>query len=186
MQGCTLPDALAQGFNHGTRSQAAAPNNRVSCRHVFWKETVNKINLTLAAAATLVFCGSVLAQTPAPAPKPAPKKPAAAAPAAPEKPLSAGQLAAAERVYLGTADCNDNKQVLVSKLDGKPGYFKLEAAKATYTVAPEETDTGAVRLEDKKSGVVWIQIPSKSMLMNAKIGQRVADGCVMAEQKKGS
>jgi hypothetical protein len=51
-------------------------------------------------------------------------------------------------------------------------------------VAPEETDTGAVRLEDKKSGVVWIQIPAKSMLMNAKIGQRVADGCVMAEQKK--
>lgn len=146
---------------------------------------MNKIKPILACAAALAFCTSLMAQNPAPAPKPAPKRPAAA-PAAPEKPLTAGQLAAAERVYLGKADCNDSKQVLVSKVDGKPGYFKLQAAKAVYTVAPEETDTGAVRLEDKKSGVVWIQIPAKSMLMNAKIGQRVADGCVMTEQKQSS
>jgi hypothetical protein len=138
---------------------------------------------TLAASAALAFCSAALAQTAAPA-KPAAKKPAAAAPAAPEKPLSAGQLAAAERVFVGTADCSDSKQVTVSKVDGKPGHFKLTAAKASYTVTPEETDTGAVRLEDKKTGIVWIQIPAKSMLMNAKIGQRVADGCVMAEQKK--
>jgi hypothetical protein len=137
---------------------------------------------SLAAVAALAFCSAALAQT-APA-KHAAKKPAAAAPAEPEKPLSAGQLAAAERVFIGTADCNDSKQVMVSKLDNKPGHFKLATGKLSYTVAPEETDTGAVRLEDKKSGVVWIQIPAKSMLMNAKIGQRVADGCVMAEQKQ--
>ncbi len=141
----------------------------------------------LAALAALTFCGATLAQTATPA-KPVAKviakKPAAAAPAEPDKPLSAGQLAAAERVFLGTAACNDSKQVMVNKVDGKPGYFKLAIAKASYTVAPEETDTGAVRLEDKKSGIVWIQIPAKSMLMNAKIGQRVADGCVMAEQKQ--
>ena len=141
----------------------------------------------LATLAALAFCGAALAQTAAPAKptaKPAAKKPAAAAPAEPDKPLTAGQLAAAERVFLGTADCNEGKQVMVHKLDGKPGHFKLDIAKASYTVAPEETETGAVRLEDKKSGIVWIQIPTKSMLMNAKIGQRVADGCVMAEQKK--
>lgn len=137
----------------------------------------------LASLAAIAYCSATLAQTAAPA-KPAPKKPAAAAPAEPDKPLSAGQLAAAERVFVGTADCNDSKQVTVSKVDGKAGYFKLATGKLSYTVAPEETDTGAVRLEDKKSGVVWIQIPAKSMLMNAKIGQRVADGCVMAEQKK--
>jgi hypothetical protein len=183
VQRCTPLGALAQGFNQTLFQDSLAPNNGVLSQHVAWKVSVNKIHTTLAAAAALVFSGSVLAQTPAPAPKPAPKKPAAAAPAAPEKPLTTGQLAAAERVYVGTAQCNDNKQVMVSKVDGKPGYFKLEAAKAVYTVAPEETDTGAVRLEDKKSGVVWIQIPAKSMLMNAKIGQRVADGCVMSEQK---
>jgi hypothetical protein len=48
---------------------------------------------------------------------------------------------------------------------------------------PEETTTGAVRLEDRRAGIVWLQIPAKSMLMNAKIGQRMADGCLHAEQR---
>jgi len=48
---------------------------------------------------------------------------------------------------------------------------------------PEETTTGALRLEDKKAGIVWLQIPSKSMLMNARIGQRMVDGCMHAEQR---
>ena len=34
-----------------------------------------------------------------------------------------------------------------------------------------------------KAGVVWIQIPSKSMLMNAKIGQRMVDSCMQSEQR---
>jgi hypothetical protein len=30
---------------------------------------------------------------------------------------------------------------------------------------------------------VWLQIPSKSMLMNAKVGQRMVDGCMHPEQR---
>jgi hypothetical protein len=50
-------------------------------------------------------------------------------------------------------------------------------------LAPEPTTTGAVRLEDKKNGLVWIQIANKSMLMNAKIGQRLVDNCVHPSQQ---
>ena len=50
-------------------------------------------------------------------------------------------------------------------------------------MVPEETTTGAVRLEDKKAGIVWLQIPAKSMLMNSKIGQRMADSCLHEEQR---
>lgn len=100
--------------------------------------------------------------------------------------LTPGQLEAAKNVFVGDASCDGNKQVKLEALAGKPGTFKLTHAKKSYTVVPEETTTGAVRLEDKKAGIVWIQIPAKSMLMNTKLGQRVADQCVTDEQKTKS
>lgn len=48
---------------------------------------------------------------------------------------------------------------------------------------PRETATGAVRLEDPDNGIVWLQIPAKSMLMNARRGQRLVDNCLHAEQR---
>ncbi len=100
--------------------------------------------------------------------------------------LSAGQLAAAERVFVGTASCDAQQQITLQALAGQPGHFKLSHKKASYTMVPQETSSGAVRLEDPKSGLVWIQIPAKSMLMNTKLGQRVADACVTPEQLKAS
>jgi hypothetical protein len=40
-----------------------------------------------------------------------------------------------------------------------------------------------VRLEDK-AGAVWLQIANKSMLMNQKAGQRLADECMSPEQQQ--
>ena len=48
---------------------------------------------------------------------------------------------------------------------------------STYAMLPVATSTGALRFEDRASGLVWIQIPSKSFLLNAKIGQQVANEC---------
>jgi hypothetical protein len=98
--------------------------------------------------------------------------------------LTQGQLAAAARVFTGTAVCDQGHQIRLVPLAGQQGHFKLEYGKASYILVPEETTTGAVRLEDKKAGIVWLQIPAKSMLMNAKLGQRVADGCKHAEQRE--
>jgi hypothetical protein len=106
----------------------------------------------------------------------------AALPALAADPLSAGQMDAASQVFVGTATCEFNNKITLTPVDGQPGHFKLQHKKATYTLVPQETTTGAVRLEDAKAGVVWLQIPAKSMLMNAKLGQRVADGCQMSEQ----
>lgn len=47
----------------------------------------------------------------------------------------------------------------------------------SYMMNPVSTTTGAVRLENKGEGLVWIQIPSKSMLLNSKIGQQLANDC---------
>jgi hypothetical protein len=105
--------------------------------------------------------------------------PAAAAAVA----LSAGQLAAAQRVHTGRADCEFNQHVDLEPVAGREGNFTLGYKNAKYTMVPEETTTGAVRLEDKRAGVVWLQIANKSMLMNSKIGQRMVDDCVHAAQK---
>lgn len=97
--------------------------------------------------------------------------------------ISQAQLDVAARVLTGDADCEFNQKVQVSAVEGHPGLFHVGFKKAVYRMVPQETTTGAVRLEDKKAGVMWLQIPSKSMLMNSKIGQRMVDSCTHSEQR---
>jgi hypothetical protein len=47
---------------------------------------------------------------------------------------------------------------------------------------PVATTTGAIRLEDQKAGAVWLQLANKSMLMNQKLGIRLADECMSPAQ----
>ena len=44
------------------------------------------------------------------------------------------------------------------------------------------TSTGADRFENKKAGLVWINIPSKGMLLDSKHGQQLANDCKAAGQ----
>ena len=99
-----------------------------------------------------------------------------------ETPLDEAQLAVAPNVHAGIVQCEFNQKVHLMPHPEKPGRFRLQFGKMIYNMTPEVTSTGAVRLEDKKAGVVWLQIPTKSMLMNSKIGQRMADACVHPAQ----
>jgi len=131
--------------------------------------------------AALLLNASALAQ---PAKKPTPRA-AKASPAAPvpEPELAPGQLDAARRVLIGAAACEFDQTVLLTAIDGRPGHFRLVFGKRSYTLVAQETTTGAVRLEDRKAGVVWLQIPAKSMLLNTKVGQRMVDSCVHDQQR---
>jgi hypothetical protein len=97
--------------------------------------------------------------------------------------VSDAQLGIAARVLTGSAECEFNQTVDVDMIREHPGYFKVTFKNQSYLMAPEETSTGAVRLVDAKSGVVWLQIPIKSMLLNARAGQRLVDACTHAEQR---
>jgi len=97
--------------------------------------------------------------------------------------ISEAQLLVADRVLTGEATCDFDQTVDLQPIAGKLGQFRLSYKKTSYTMIPEETTSGAVRLEDKMSGIVWLQIPSKSMLMNARAGQRMVDGCMHPEQR---
>lgn len=97
-------------------------------------------------------------------------------------PLNEEQMAASTQVHAGDADCEFKNKVSVTPDPDKPGRFRLQFGKMIFNMAPEPTTTGAVRLEDKKAGVVWLQIPTKSMLMNTKVGQRMIDFCMNSAQ----
>ena len=110
--------------------------------------------------------------------KPAPQQ-QAVKPAA----LSADQLSTADRVLTGQSRCGFDQSVNVAAVPNQKGWFNVEYKGKSYLMAPESTTTGAVRLEDKKNGMMWLQIANKSMLMNSKIGQRMVDNCVHPGQK---
>ena len=142
-----------------------------------------KLLSTIAIAAALsVASFASMAETAA---KPAKKgaKPAAAVAADPTA-ASPAQLAAAERVYYGTYNCELDKTVQVSTLPKFPGYAELRFGKSVYVMKPVESATGAIRLEDVKGETLVVQIAAKSMLLNVKTGQRILDGCVNEKQGK--
>jgi hypothetical protein len=97
--------------------------------------------------------------------------------------LSADQLSTADRVLTGQSRCEFDQSVHVAAVPNQKGWFNVEYKGKSYLMAPEATTTGAVRLEDKKNGMMWLQIANKSMLMNSKIGQRMVDNCVHPSQK---
>jgi hypothetical protein len=93
------------------------------------------------------------------------------------------QLEIAQRVLTGEAQCEFNQRVSVQPIEDKPGFFRVMFKSASYTMAPQATTTGAVRLEDKHAGVMWLQIPTKSMLLDNKVGHRLVDSCTQTQQR---
>jgi hypothetical protein len=121
-----------------------------------------------------------------------PKKAAKAAKAAPlavaalatpePETIDADRLAVAPLVLVGEARCEHGKTVGVKPHPNLAGRFLLTHGRDEYTLTPQPTSTGVVRLENAHAGIVWLQVPIKSMLMDAKRGQRMADSCLHAEQ----
>ena len=100
-----------------------------------------------------------------------------------QTPLTAAELAIADKVLVGTKPCELGNTVRIEPDEQQPGYFRLTMGPHRYRVRPVETSTGAVRLEDKEQGAVWVQLPTKSMLMNQKLGRRMADECASPVQR---
>ena len=119
------------------------------------------MKIRLGVAMSLLLAGSAMAQTVL---------------------LSSEQVAVAGQVHVGTLPCELGQTVVLLAEPGEAGYFSLRIGKARYRLSPELTTTGAVRLEDKGAGIVWLQLANKSMLMNQKQGKRVADECKSAAQ----
>lgn len=113
---------------------------------------------------------------------PAPQKHAAKAAemlsSAPESflPLPKEVVAIAANVLVGPMLCDGGDHVKVMTL-AQEGYFELQHKKMRYRMHPVESQTGAIRLEDRTRGVMWLQLGDKSMLMSQQRGMRLADDC---------
>ena len=99
-----------------------------------------------------------------------------------DRALTPAELELADRVQTGRLPCELGNVVELSVDPKAPGHFDLVLQKMRYRMTPVETQTGALRLEDAQNGIVWLQLGNKSMLMNQKIGQRLADECQSPKQ----
>lgn len=138
---------------------------------------MKRLSIAIAAAVGVSIAAPLSVSANDKAAKPA-AKPAAQQTAA----LSQDQLSTADRVLLGQSRCEFDQSVNVAAVPNQKGWFNVEFKGKSYLMVPESTTTGAVRLEDKKNGMMWLQIANKSMLMNSKIGQRMVDNCVHPKQ----
>ncbi|APW42199.1 hypothetical protein [Rhodoferax saidenbachensis] len=132
----------------------------------------------------LVLPSLVLAQTATKAPSAkmrALKVPAAEA--LPLTELSAEHLLVAQKVLVGAIPCELSNTVAIAPHAESPGRFLLTIGRQQHVMEPVLTSTGAVRLENAASGMVWLQLTNKSMLMDHKQGKRVADGCMTPGQQ---
>lgn len=99
-----------------------------------------------------------------------------------EAALAPDELAIAERVHTGVMPCEMGAFIKLEGDPGMPGYFNMTGKNFRYRLVPVVTSTGAIRLEDREAGAVWLQLANKSMLMNQKVGRRMADECMSPAQ----
>lgn len=158
------------------------------------------VTATAVLLCTALCAGGAVAQTTPGHPKPpkavvkkgvraAPLVTAAAAtatsahPTTPLAPLSEAELAVVPQVYVGELPCELGQRVHLQPDPANPGYFYLQVKHQRFHLRPVATSTGAVRLEDSVQGAVWLQLANKSMLMNQKLGRRMADECMSPVQQ---
>lgn len=164
-----------------TEAQAAAPISPLPA----WTEVQPTASNTPAPSSLAVLPATTL--TPALAAA-LPLTPVATDLAAPAPmPQSASDpmshdLAIARQIHQGLMPCEMGASVRVEADAAAPGYFHVQGKGFRYRMYPVRTSTGALRLEDKKAGAVWLQLANKSMLMDQKKGRRMADDCAHPEQ----
>jgi hypothetical protein len=97
-------------------------------------------------------------------------------------PAVAPELLIAQQIHQGHLPCELGASVRIEADATQPGFFHVHGKGFRYRMFPVQTSTGALRLEDKKAGAVWLQLANKSMLMDQKRGRRLADECAHPDQ----
>ena len=92
-------------------------------------------------------------------------------------------LAIAANVHTGLLMCENRQTIMLWPDTALPGRFILKMNKTVFRMKPVTSDSGAVRLEDEKTGAIWIQTDEKSMLLDSRLSKRLADDCLSPAQK---
>jgi hypothetical protein len=154
------------------------PNQEMSMNRLRTTLITTAATTAMVLAATL--SGVAMANTKKPTSKAKAAAPAAAA--APVE-LTAEQVSIAQIVTTGRIQCADGQSVTITADAKVNGAFDVLFGKTKYDVVPKPTTSGAVRLEDSKTGIVFMQLANKSMLFNERQGRRLADDCISPAQQ---
>ncbi len=89
--------------------------------------------------------------------------------------------------FSGTSfNCDLGNRITVYERTGDNDNIKLRWNKRVHDLKRVSTSTGAHRFEDKGTGLVWIHIPAKAMLLDSKKGQQLANECRNPQQLMAS
>ena len=159
--------APAKSAKPAAKAQSRQTSAKAASKMVVVAKAAPRSNRAAAAAGTAAAAAAAAA---------------AVASASTSAELGPEELAVAERVHTGHIACELGASVNVTPDPKAPGRFHISGKGFAYHMTPVVSSTGAVRLEDTQRGAVWLQIANKSMLMNQKLGQRLADECMSPAQ----
>ena len=77
----------------------------------------------------------------------------------------------------GAYRCDQGRELQFRQVSADAQTAVLKWNQRDYPMRAVGVRSGALRYENAESGLVWLMIPSKSMLLDTKRGQRVADAC---------
>lgn len=80
----------------------------------------------------------------------------------------------------GTYRCEMGKKVEIQRDARNPDAIKVSWQGHRHTLQRYDSTSGLPRYEDRQNGLVWIDLPWKSVLMDAKTGSPIANECKAA------
>ena len=80
----------------------------------------------------------------------------------------------------GTYRCELGKKVEIQRDARNPDSIKVSWQGNRHTLQRYDSTSGLPRYEDRQNGLVWIDLPWKSVLMDSKTGSPIANECKAA------
>ena len=82
-------------------------------------------------------------------------------------------------------NCELGNKLTIFTNEKDDSHIALRWKKRIHRLDRIGTTTGALRFENTTFGLIWIGIPSKGMLLDAKLNRQLANECKNAEQERG-
>ena len=97
---------------------------------------------------------------------------------------SAGRDSARQQLSLklasGVYRCEENQRVEIQRDPRQANQITLDWQGRRHTLQRYDSESGLPRYEDRQNGLVWIDLPWKSVLMDSANGRPLANECKAA------
>ena len=148
------------------------------------KKSLLAAGLVLAAASLCVAPAAFAAEKKTTKVKAA-AKPAKAKAVHEEDSIPAGPDADITDTATTDYNCELGAKLTIFANEKDDSHIALRWKKRIHRLDKVGTTTGAMRFENTTFGLIWIGIPSKGMLLDAKLNRQLANECKNAEQERG-